>query len=555
MARFAKFPGNRRDQLIVAALFLLVLILGYWRMVPEVCGAFHDDAIYVITAKALAQGQGYRLIYLPHAPIQTKYPILYPALLAVVWKLWPSFPENLLLMKWLSLLGGAATIGLSYLYFVRFGYFSRSVAGISALVCATSPIFLYFSTQTLSEIPFALLVILALWAFEAQMQEPANQGTRQFFLGVLLALPFLCRTIGVTLLVAALVIQYHRGRTLRWLAFGMGAVILPCVVWMSAGLGSWSREPITGYYTDYVSWWGAMGWVMALRIVWQNLISVLITSATVSLEGLEAILKSINLWGWFFLTYFLGSIPLIVLISKLRTWRLLPFFIISYPLIILLWPWPPYRFLVPILPFLLGYFFEGVSSFFQRWKIRIWYLLPVGLLLVATNLTVLSWYVQDVRKFGYPYIALAQNPAAWASYKDIFAWLKANTQPEDVIASMEDPMIFLYAGRWAIRPFKITPGLLGYGDDLQTYGSPEDLFETLKAYEVRYLVKFPVFAFDQARIDALISQVQTRYPHSLKPVYTGKDKRFVIFELPRPNYQSRRNRFFGRDLRRQIPPG
>jgi hypothetical protein len=100
---------------------------------------------------------------------------------------------------------------------------------------------------------------------------------------------------------------------------------------------------------------------------------------------------------------------------------------------------------------------------------------------------------------------------------------------------MEDPMIFLYTGRRAIRPFKITPGLLGYGDDLKSYGSSEDLLETLKAYEVRYLVKLPILAFDQARIDGLIAEVQTRYPGSLKQVYTGEDSRFAIFELPEDN--------------------
>lgn len=95
---------------IFAALVLMVLVLGYWRMVPTVCGAYHDDGIYVLTAKALAQGQGYRLIFLPNAPVQTKYPILYPALLAIIWKLRPSFPNNLFLMKWLTLFCGAATV-------------------------------------------------------------------------------------------------------------------------------------------------------------------------------------------------------------------------------------------------------------------------------------------------------------------------------------------------------------------------------------------------------------------------------------------------------------
>lgn len=82
---------TRRDKLIAAGLALLVLLLGYGRMVPQVCGAYHDDALYVITAKALAHGQGYRLINLPGAPMQTKYPILYPALLAMSGKSGPIF--------------------------------------------------------------------------------------------------------------------------------------------------------------------------------------------------------------------------------------------------------------------------------------------------------------------------------------------------------------------------------------------------------------------------------------------------------------------------------
>jgi hypothetical protein len=532
---FMKFPGDRRDKLILATLFLLTLVLGYWRMVPEVCGAFHDDAIYVITAKALAQGQGYRLIYLPNSPIQTKYPILYPALLAVVWQLWPSFPDNLLLMKWFSLVCGASAIGLSYLYVLRFGYFSRPVAGISGLVCATSSIFLYFSTQTLSEIPFTVLVVLALWSFDAQMEESSPKGTRQFFLGVLLALPFLCRSIGVTLLFATIFIQYYRGRPLRWMALGMATVALPWLIWMGAGLGSWNRDPVSGYYTDYVSWWAAMDWAMAFHIVWQNLVYILLSTATLSLEGLNAIAKSINLWGWLGLLFFLGAIPIIALIIKLRTWRSLPFFMMAYFLLILVWPWHPVRFLVPILPFLLGYFFEDINKLLQRWKITTWYLLPVGLLLVATNLALLYQHGQSAEKFRYPHAFLQDYPASWASYQDIFQWLKTHSQPDDVIASMEDPMIFLYTGRQAIRPFKISPGILGYGNDLHTYGSAEDLIRTFKAYRVRYLVTFPIFAFDQTRIDALIAEVQKKYPGSLKHIYSSTDKRFAILELPQPN--------------------
>jgi hypothetical protein len=95
------------------------------------------------------------------------------------------------------------------------------------------------------------------------------------------------------------------------------------------------------------------------------------------------------------------------------------------------------------------------------------------------------------------------------------------------------PDDFLFTGRRAIRPFRINPGLIGYGKDLGTYKSAEELFQTLKTYKVRYLVGDPVFTFDQNFLDDLISEVQHNYPGLLKQVYSGKDKRFAVFELPR----------------------
>src|SRR5262249_60220296 len=71
-------------------------------------GGFHDDGIYVTTAKALASGNGYRIISLPGEPAETKYPPLYPFLLSLVWRAKPNFPQNLWPMICLSV---APTLG------------------------------------------------------------------------------------------------------------------------------------------------------------------------------------------------------------------------------------------------------------------------------------------------------------------------------------------------------------------------------------------------------------------------------------------------------------
>ena len=60
-------------------IFVAILLPAYWLAfrAPAV-GIFHDDGIYLVTAKALAEGKGYRIISLPAELPQTKYPILFP---------------------------------------------------------------------------------------------------------------------------------------------------------------------------------------------------------------------------------------------------------------------------------------------------------------------------------------------------------------------------------------------------------------------------------------------------------------------------------------------
>ena len=46
-------------------------------------GDLHDDSLYYVSAKSLADGGGYRIESLPGEPAQTKYPPLYPLLLSL----------------------------------------------------------------------------------------------------------------------------------------------------------------------------------------------------------------------------------------------------------------------------------------------------------------------------------------------------------------------------------------------------------------------------------------------------------------------------------------
>src|SRR5438128_7525740 len=83
--------------LALAAVYLIALR-------TPAAGIFHDDGVYLVTAKALATGQGYRIASLPGEIFQTKYPPLFPLLLAAAWKLYPRFPDNVAVLKCAPLL-------------------------------------------------------------------------------------------------------------------------------------------------------------------------------------------------------------------------------------------------------------------------------------------------------------------------------------------------------------------------------------------------------------------------------------------------------------------
>ena len=106
------FGGKALAFTIARPVFVCTLIcvaIAYLALLQTpAAGTFHDDGVYLVTAKALAEGQGYRIISLPSEPPQTKYPILFPWLVSLVWHLNPSFPANL---PWLRLVPLFATLG------------------------------------------------------------------------------------------------------------------------------------------------------------------------------------------------------------------------------------------------------------------------------------------------------------------------------------------------------------------------------------------------------------------------------------------------------------
>jgi hypothetical protein len=531
---------GRRDLVAAAAFGTILLIGAACRVLPGMFGSFHDDAIYVLSAKAIATGHGYRLINLPGAPPQTKYPILYPLVLAGVWRLWPSFPQNGLALHSISMLAGAFSVALAYLYMVRFGYCSRAVALATGLIIATAPVVLFFSVQALSEMPFAVLLVIALWSLEYARKAERRSAARDVLVGVVVALPFLCRTVGIIVPIVGGVLLHLAGRRVRWMTLGTAAVMFPWMIWSVAALAYSPKDPILSYYTDYPGDWLSIGLAWPLKVVTTNVLLIVVSTTISTLQGIGFMLFRLGVGSRavpFLVTFSLltGCLSWATVAWRMRRRPVLPSVLLGYGALVVMWPWNPNRFLIPILPFLIAHVLSAVSAPFNGRAGRRVAWLAFGFILCGI-ITANVWAEADLASIahasGYSYGFAPDDPVSWASYQRSFEWLRAHTRETDIVASGFDSMVSLYTERAAFRPFRHRPLSLIYGDKTPAVGTVEEFSEILKTQRANYVLKCPLPGLEiEKPFAALIASWRAQIPNDSRLVYEDKDPRFMIFEV------------------------
>jgi hypothetical protein len=529
------------DGIVAFVLAIVVVGAGSSRMVPRICGLWHDDAIYVVTARSLAEEQAYRLNHLPGSPNQTKYPLFFPSALAVVWLIWPAFPDNVWIMQGLCLLSCAAAVGLGYLYLVRFRYSPRTIAAAAGLLCATTPHFLFYGAQVMTEMPFALLTVIAFWSLDAHLAARPKGRVRQICLGLVLTLPFWCRTAGVIFMLCGLPLIRRAGRPVRWVAAGAASSILPWIIWTVLGLVARNDDQVMAYYTDYLGWWSHLGLPLLPEVFVSNVSTLLLANVEIGMEGCNDALLELAMRPSF-LPWCVAA-HMLLLIVGLSAWlpiarqaqqgRALPWCIAGYLLLITCWPWPPARFLIPILPILVMYMMLGVSWLVRRCCGTNMFGLGIVAISVAVTINAVSLYrhAQLTQRTGCPASCLAGNRAHWDSYERLFKWIRASTEADAVVATEKDPMLYLYTNRLAFRPFVHRPGACFYGVNAPKLGTVEEFARTLQVRRPAYVVMTPMEFYDQP-FAQLIGEARERYPGWLRRVYQDpRDPRFAVFAV------------------------
>lgn len=467
---------HRHAHLVVLLLALAALAPFYaTALLTPAVGIYHDDSLYINTARALAEGRGYWIESTPVPLPQTKYPALFPALLALVWKMAPDFPANLVWFKAVPLLAALLWFGLSFVL-IRRESGSVWLATTAVIVTAACPQVIFLSTAVLSETLFATLTTgcLMLWL------QHARTGNRGALLGaaVLAAAAYHTRTIGFCLILAGLVALLRQRKFRDAVVFGLvcAALASPWLLWQT--LNRSSPDPYLSQHNYYNAYniVVSFSWAEKLRIALTNLaflpfsVSPLFYLSWGGVLGLIAAPFAIRaLWQKEF------AAPV--------RWLLL----LSYG-VILLWVWPPLRFLVPLLPLLVWSTWAGLPA-----RLRLAFLVGCGLLAAE------GWWVDrqfsTIASHSGIWCPIPTPDTEWSAFAAQLDWIRKNTPPEAIIQANLDPTVYLFTGRRAIRGSHGNASLSWYLDSEQPLGTAAEFRANLLRNQITYILDTPSTRF------------------------------------------------------------
>jgi len=128
----------------------------------------------------------------------------------------------------------------------------------------------------------------------------------------------------------------------------------------------------------------------------------------------------------------------------------------------------------------------------------------------------------------------SRSPYSWDGFEETFTWVRANTRPDDLLATAYHPMSFLYTGRKAIRPALHRPAsyFYPYGKAQPDVGSVAEIKPQLIQLGAKYLIVDPMEGYAERRATLqLMGDIVKAYGNQAQLVFTSSDGLHKVFQL------------------------
>ena len=496
----------RPEYLAPLLVVMTAIIAGMHAVDATPVGVFYDDALYVILGKSLMSGQGFRYLNLPGAPVATHYPPGYPALLAVLWRISPEFPENIALFK----TANAMLLGVVAFFVYRFATTRLEMpwgAAVFAAIAGTVAIpALVLSSAVMSEVLFLALLLPFLVKAEAAVRRDGVFRAALVGGGAALLLYFRAHAL-VLIPAVALAYLINRKRREAIVATLVGAALVsPWFMWVAAHDGG-IPAPLRGSYGSYGAW-------LSDGVRAEGL-GLLLTATRENVATINAIVeRSFGIAPNVVLRALAVVAVLLLCVAGSVVWfkraRLTLLFMALYMTLVVIWPFSPLRFVWGVWPLFVLMMVSGVRYLLRfdsaslRWQGRMRVLGAAAGTLALIG--ALNFNVRGYANAWWASVARSVGPRIHPQ----LVWVASRTVPTDVVAADDEGAVYLYTGRRAVPSSAFTAAQ--FLRSTSPAENAESMAIVLRAFAPTYVVAWAVPTTQAAM---LLSQ---RRPPLLTPI-------------------------------------
>lgn len=452
-----------------AVLFLFLLFPSFlltWqnRDMPHFA-YMHDDSVYYVTAKSIAQGEGLIIPSLPSRAAETKFPPALPYYQALSWLIEPRFPENLKVAIWLQWIWFPVLLILSMRLWRVWGFEDWQTWSLAAFTAINTFVF-FGSASILTELPFVSLTIVSFLVARRAQDEPGNAWKWAALAGLAAAGAFLFRSIGVFLLLGFPGWMLWRRRFA--LAAAYAAPLLATVVAWTLFVKTHlvAGPPGEIYYTSYLGYHlGGFELQDVPSLLWRNLDGVTLSMGVILLPAQSA---------FPFLPIVVRSVAILASVGVSRLVRRgvavdYAIFATVHLVSLIGWHQPNERMILPVLPLLLaglaaelthvgGIIRHSFSHPKRDQRVAAWVMSALVGLFVF-------WMAQShyERMFvDLPELMKSERRHTEAE-RPAFEWARQNLPKDAAVLTGQDPLFYLFTDRRAVRT--LVPLRHWYRDD------------------------------------------------------------------------------------------
>ncbi len=481
-------------------ILLIVLALLYLSYLTPNLSLDGDNARYIILSKSLLAEKGLNFINQPGSPAAHPFTPGYPLLLIPFLLIGKG---SVIILKISSLL-----FLLLSLWLIKKQFSDVPYPSFYLFLLALNPYLISFSHQVMSELPYMFFSLLSL-----RLSEEDSDSRASLWLVATLIFSIAIRQIGFALFMAVLVFAVWKKKKNLVIPILASCVFIFYLLWRDFFSSSSYLSQV--FYLPYQE---------GLRIDLTGLITRISKNLFAYVTGFQSHkLLKLAMAGFSF-------VALVGWMINLRLKHVLvSVYFAFYLSFLLIWPWQGIRFLVPVIPLILYFFFCGwkkllevssraavsfLSSIFprlrhiatsSRWKICPWFIMLIPFLLLS-----LLMDVREMKQTRFnPY------PPEWENYRQVAVWSGRNLSPGSLVVCRKPFLFYLWSGE------RVKTIVYPFTTDEEAW---KDFFSK---FSPLYIVadKFG------GTTEAYLKSILLRYNNRLTPLYSTAFPEVQIFSM------------------------